>query len=469
MKKPVNKSILIGNGININFGGNAYTNNYIIKRILFNAYANRYDPLFNNEISGNDIAFIFKKLAIWANDISGGKYDALIPDDEKPILEDFKRRYNWKLSHYYEVGLEDWLFILHVYFLKYPGTADNWSAAKQCFERMMLDAIWNDGDIQKLYKTMGKPVKRWLLEFSKIFTLNYDNNIENLIKHQHPVFHLHGDFCTPANSENPQTVMGYIRGNCGKNVVVPKFEHCFCNALFDFDGKHKYDIAYAFEKSAEVLQNLEKSDTPPRGLPAQIEDLLLLHKEHPELNFGSNYHFTEFRELTGELHIIGMSPNNDSHIFKLIDESNIENIVFYYHSECEAKIKLPIHQKVEYRSAKELWKRLDASPKQYNCNYPIPMSEKVKKLFEVFNLLSGDSVSEDEIIKCANTIPKFKKDELCKEVMDEMKTQQELGAPIDEEDQQRQFREISRIALRNGVLPSALYLHVIMSMNASKE
>ena len=41
MKKLVNKSILIGNGININFGGNAYTNNYIIKRILFNARANR--------------------------------------------------------------------------------------------------------------------------------------------------------------------------------------------------------------------------------------------------------------------------------------------------------------------------------------------------------------------------------------------------------------------------------------------
>ena len=48
-----------------------------------------------------------------------------------------------------------------------------------------------------------------------------------------------------------------------------------------------------------------------------------------------------------------------------------------------------------------------------------------------------------------------------------MKSQQELGAPKDEEEQQRQFREISRIALRNGFLPSALYLHVIMAMNAN--
>ena len=51
MKNVTSKSILIGNGININFGGKAYTNNYIIKRILFNVRASRYDPLFNGEIS----------------------------------------------------------------------------------------------------------------------------------------------------------------------------------------------------------------------------------------------------------------------------------------------------------------------------------------------------------------------------------------------------------------------------------
>ena len=465
MKKPVNKSILIGNGININFGGNAYTNNYINKRIRFNARGNRYAPLFNGEISGDDIANIFGKLAIWANNISDGKYDAIIPEDEKFILEDFKRRYNWKLSHYYEVGLEDWLFILRVYFLQNSDIAENWSSAKQGFERMMLDAIWNDGDIQKLYKTMGKPVKRWLLEFSNVFTLNYDNNIENLIKR--PVFHLHGDFSTPANSENPQTLVGCIRCKRGESVIVPQFEHCFCNALFDYAGEHKYKIACAFEKGAEGLRALEKIGVSPKFFPAPIEELLLLHKEHPELTFGSNYHFTEFKELTGALHIIGMSPNNDSHIFKLIDESNIENIVFYYHSDSEARIKLPIHQKVEFRSAKELWRRLDASPKQYNCNYPIPKSEKVKDFFAAFNLMSDDKVSEEEIVKCANTIPQFKAAELCKTAMDEMTAQQELGTPKDKEEQQRQFREISRIALRNGVLPSALYLHVIMGMNAN--
>ncbi len=465
MKKTSSKSILIGNGININFGGKAYTNDYIIKRILFNARANRYDLLFNGEISGDEIASIFVGLATWANAISDGKYDAIIPAEEKPILEDFKARYNWKLSHYYEVGLEDWLFILHVYFLKNADIADNWSSAKQGFERMMLDAIYNDGDIQNLYKVMGRPVKRWLLEFSNVFTLNYDNNVEDLIKR--PVFHLHGDFRTLANSENPQTLMGYIRKTGGKNVDIPHhFEHCFCDALFDYAGEHKYEIACAFEKGAEGLQSLEKSGIPSVFFPAPIEELLKVHKEHPELTFGSNYHFTEFRELAGELHIIGMSPNNDSHIFKLIDESNIEKVMFYYYSESEAKKGLPIHQRVEYKSAQELWRQLNAAPKQYNCNYHIHETDEVREQFEVLNLMSGDRVSDSDIIKSANSIPLFESTRLYEIAKNEMLTQKERGAPKDVEEQQRQFHEISRIALRNGILPSALYLHIILGMNA---
>lgn len=464
MKNVSSKSILIGNGININFGGKAYTNDYIIKRIIFNARANKYDPLFDYKVSGDEIANIFVELATWANDISAGKYDAIIPNEEKLILEDFKARYNWRLTHYYEVGLEDWLFILHVFFLQNADIADKWSLAKQGFERMMLDAIYNDGDIQNLHKVMGGPVKRWLWEFSNVFTLNYDNNVEDLIKR--PVFHLHGDFRTLADSENPQTLIGHIRKIKGENVDIPhQFEHCFCNALLDYAGEHKYDIACAFEKGAEGLLSLEKSGIPSMFFPAPIEELLKVHKEHPELTFGSNYHFTEFRALTGELHIIGMSPNNDAHIFKLIDESNIEKVVFYYFSDGEAKKGLPVHKKVEYESAQELWKRLGASPKRYNCKYVIPRSDEVKKFFEVFNLMSGDKVSEADIIKSANSIPQFEAGRLCKIVTEETKA---LPTPKCENEQLRQFREISRIALRNGILPAALYLHVIMERSASK-
>lgn len=284
------------------------------------------------------------------------------------------------------------------------------------------------------------------------------------------MFHLHGDFRTLANSENPQTLIGHIRKVKGENVDIPhQFEHCFCDALFDYAGEHKYDIARAFEKGAEGLLSLEKSGIPSMFFPAPIEELLKVHKEHPELTFGSNYHFTEFRELTGELHIIGMSPNNDSHIFKLIDESNIEKVVFYYYSEKEAKKGLPIHQEVEYKSVQELWKQLKALPKQYNCNYHIHAADADRKKFEVLNQMSGDRVSESDIIKCASSIPRFEVTRLYEIAKKEMLAQKERGAPKNVEEQQRQFHEISRIALRNGILPSALYLHMILGMNAENK
>jgi hypothetical protein len=303
-------SILLGNGFNINFGGAAYTNQFIIKRIIFNARSNKYNPLFNDEISGEEIANIFSELATWTNDISAGKYDNIITGEDIPVLENFKKRYNWQLHHYYEVGLEDWFFILRVYFLKNDDLSDNWSSAKQGFEQMMLDAIYNEGQIQNLYLKMGKPVKRYFNQFDNIFTLNYDNNIDRLTGRN--VFHLHGDYKTPANSENPNTLQGYIRAYKGQNVIIKGFEHCYCDALFGYNGNHKYAIATAFENGEKGLRELENNISETGNLPQNIKEIIRIHGEHPELTFGVEYHFKEFREI----------PNHTAGGTALLDRTN---------------------------------------------------------------------------------------------------------------------------------------------------
>lgn len=460
-------SILIGNGFNINFGGAAYTNQFIIKRIIFNARADKYDALFDGLVSGDEIARIFFELAQWTNDITSGKYDDIIPAENMSVLEDFKSRYNWKLEHYYEVGLEDWLFILHIYFLSNSDIAGEWIPARQGFERMMLDAIYNDGDIQTLHMAMKKPVKRWLKEYDNIFTLNYDNNIEDLT--QKTVFHLHGDYRTPANSENPHTLLGYNRIRADQSVVVPGLEHCYCNALFDYAGEHKLEVAEAFEKGEKGLQDLTESGISLSLFPVSIASLVQLHQEHPELIFGVPYYFEKFKALTGELHIVGMSPNNDAHIFRLIDESTVEKVVFYGYSESELEGQLPLHKEVEYRSVKDLWRQLDALPKQYNCNYPIPDSPNLDKLLDALNAMSFDPVSKADTLRAINAIPKFRSDELCRTAMQRVSDLSELGDPKNAQEQQRQFREVSRIALRYGVLPTALYVHIIINQKAWKE
>lgn len=460
----MNKSILIGNGFNINFGGVAYTNQFIIKRILFNARAKKYDVLFDGQVKGDEIATIFLELAKWANDLTSGKYDDIIPVEDMSVLEDFKLRYNRKLEHYYEVGLEDWLFILRVFFLSNSDIAGDWIPARQGFERMMLDAIYNDGDIQTLHTTMKKPVKHWLKAYDNIFTLNYDNNIEDLT--HKTVYHLHGDYRTPANSENPHTLLGYSRVKSGQSVVVPGFEHCNCNALFNYAGEHKLEVVEAFERGEKGLLDLAEEGISSPLLPAPIASLNQLHQEHPELIFGVPYHFEKLKALTGELHIVGMSPNNDAHIFRLIDESAVEKVVFYGYSKSETGGQLPLRKEVEYKNVKNLWKQLDALTKQYNCNYPIPDSPELDKFLDVFNAMSFDPISKADTLKAVNAIPQFLSDELCEMVMQKGL---ELGTPKDAQEQQRQFREISRIALRYGVLPTALYVHIMINRREWRE
>lgn len=445
-----NMAVLVGNGVNINFGGNAYSNSYIIKRIMFNARAHKYDPLFAGKISGEEIAQIFRKLAQWANDIRTGKYDRMIPAEDARALESFKSRYNWEIANYYDIGLEDWLFILKVFYCRTADGSLSWSSIKQGFEHMILDAIYNDGRINEIYTQMGSQVREFFMQFDTIFTLNYDNNLERLTGKN--VYHLHGSFDVPANSENPQTVQGFLRMKKGETVVVPGFEHCYCNALLDYEGENKYRIAEAFEKAEIGLASILHKNVEAQA-PQPIAEWVRTKRENPSLTFGTDYHFRDLSELRGELYIIGLSPNNDSHIFKLIEESSIDRIRYYYYSDSEKDVKM-LRVAKPY-SVKDLWKELHARPATFNCNYSLPEDNKI---IELINKLSDDPIDRVTLQNEMNKIPQFRVDALCKEANKLCIKQKESGPPESGEEMLTQFREISRIALREGILPTVLYV-----------
>jgi len=111
------KSVLIGNGINIQFGGKAYSNDFIMKRIIFNARANKYDSLFNGLISGKDIEGIFRAFIDIANKARNGDYDRTGNSDDREAIEDFKNRYTAPITKYYEIMLEDWFLLIRLFFI----------------------------------------------------------------------------------------------------------------------------------------------------------------------------------------------------------------------------------------------------------------------------------------------------------------------------------------------------------------
>lgn len=232
------KSVLLGNGINIQFGGKAYSNRFIMSRIIFNARYDKYDDFFDGTLSGKEIEVLFRGLLPLANTVLEGKYDEIngIEDEVKEAIKEFKGQNAWrgKFEHYYDIPLEDWFLLLRLFLLNNEDLTDSWKVVKQGIEWIILDAIYNDGKLQEVHHKMNKSVKRFFKSYDSIFTLNYDNNIERLTNKM--VYHLHGDYSVLTDSENPEMVQGFL--NTQKNQIVMKSEYpqCYCNALLNFSG-----------------------------------------------------------------------------------------------------------------------------------------------------------------------------------------------------------------------------------------
>lgn len=234
------KSVLLGNGVNIQFGGKAYSNKFILSRIVANARCDKYDDLFEGTLSGKEIEKLFRGLLPTANDILDGKYDEYSIDKKeiKEAIEEFKAQNAWrsKFEHYYDIPLEDWFLLLRLHSNK--DFENTWKSAKRGLEWMILDGIYNDGRLQEVYHKMNKSVKRFFKSYDTIFTLNYDNNIE-FLTHK-TVYHLHGDYSVLADSENPEVVQGFWNTQKGKIVMSSAYPQCYCNALLNFCGQQKY-------------------------------------------------------------------------------------------------------------------------------------------------------------------------------------------------------------------------------------
>lgn len=467
------KSLLVGNGVNIQFGGKAYSNYFIMQRIKFRAKLDSYLGLFGNALTSSEIISIFDGFVNIANAIRDGKYDELTKDkDDTEALIDFKNRYTKRITKSYEIMLEDWFLLIHMFFLKNADLVENKTLAIQGFERLILDAIYNGGKIQELYLKMSKKVKRFYNSYDKIFSLNYDSNIEMLTNKK--VFHLHGDFRVLANSENTGNVQGYIRSQEGKLVIVSGMEHCFCNALLNYSGKLKYKTANDFHKLIMASNDFPARYQYDQKFKEQLLDLkekkpfeyqmIMTKIQHPELNMATEYYFDEFKSITDELDIIGMSPNNDDHIFNLIrNNKSLRKVVFYYFSEAEKNYieEYFSGNLFSCESVKDLWKSLDCTPQKYNCNYSVPSN--IDQFISCFNQMSGCVATKDEILKEISAIPQFEMERLCQLVKKDMNQRNPEHKSTNEADFLKSMASISYIALQEGILPSALFLIYVMN------
>lgn len=475
------KNILLGNGINIQFGGKAYTSNFIMKRIKYRAVLESYNQLFGNEFSSKEIVSLLNNFVGEANFILKGEYDSYIDDDlTAEAVLDFKKRYNSGIVNSYDIMLEDWFLVVHMFFLKNIDLNENRISAIQGFEQLILDAIYNGGHIQEIHKKMvaNKKVRRYFQSFDNIFTLNYDNNLEKITSN--PVYHLHGDFNVLSNSENIENVLGYIRNEDGETVFFDEMKHCFCNALLNYSGtlkKKMINDSHQLIKKSESFNLLYESDAKFRFQLKQLQSekpleyrMIMTKIKHPELNMATEYYLNKFENIEGELSILGMSPNNDAHIFDaILNNPKIKKVIFYYFDEEE---KLYIESQFpgdlfESRKVETLWKTLNCIKAKYKFNYSMP--KNMQQFIDVFNSLSTDEVSTSRVIDEVNRISQFEMIRLCKLVKEDMLQRNPNHTSTNEEAFIQQNASISYIALQEGLLPTALYMICVMNFEYIKD
>lgn len=467
------KSLLIGNGFNIQFGGMAYTSDFIIKRIKFNALLDKYNNLFDNKIRGDEIVSILENFVNVTNDVLNGKYDDYVKDDADLLysINEFKQRYE-KIQKFNQLMLEDWFLVLHLYLkyedIQYDGTKEElYATVVQGFKQLFLDGIYNDGKIQEVYINVPKKVKKFLNKFDNIFTLNYDNNLEKLTDKK--VYHLHGDFSVLHNSENPDNVLGYIRINNKENTKIDGMEHCYCNALLDYSGYNKFKQANENHNcilNSETFKVKYKYDKEFKSDLLKLKDnnkhmyeMIMTKINHPELKMATEYYFHEFMNIEDELYIIGLSPKNDSHIFDCINKNEkLKKVYFYYYSESEGKIVEDIFENGLYQAecVNKLWQSLNCSKKKYSVNYNIP--DKIDEFIKIFNELSYDEVSKEQVLNEVKGIPEFRARKLCELLKKEIENMDKEWTSGTKEELDKKNSTISKIALSNGILPSSLFM-----------
>ena len=116
----MNKSILIGNGVNIQFSGNyEYKNWAILVRMKDNlSQSGRYTDRFNGTIDAGDLNDFLDRLHKWFTEkatkgISSLRY--LISEDDIRTFLDICKRCEETAPDALNMGMEDYLFILKLF------------------------------------------------------------------------------------------------------------------------------------------------------------------------------------------------------------------------------------------------------------------------------------------------------------------------------------------------------------------
>lgn len=369
-------NLLVGNGINIQFNKKDYTTQQLVLRILKNC--DRED--FPSHIIVN-FPYLLKnyigQLFLEARDILEDKYDSYTNCfAEVESLKSFKKRYKDKINilRITDIGFEDYYLIHDLVCHKTNTQNPKQYYIREAMRIAYLYAIYNDGKINTLYQEYPRKFIDYLIGFDNIFTTNYDLNVE--LATQKQVYHIHGQFDKKSDVYLLNSFRNQLPDAPIKEIEIDEnYFYLYSNALTTHSGAYKElqikqisqansvveKMAMAYNNNPKIKQEVDSWTIEANKLTANMGYAIQLKAVNPSLTFSDNYHFDIFKNITGTLQILGLSPWNDFHIFESVNDSDIDKCVYYYFDESECdKIKellpeLNVQGKIEFLSVKAFW------------------------------------------------------------------------------------------------------------------
>ena len=364
------KNIILGNGINIQFGGLDNTNKRIIDRALLKLKLKDY----HREVYTDEIRIWIKMLYQAFPNFIKGDYDKLaVLDDEKKELERFKKSYTTK-TKINEIGFEDFFLLNELHCRKNKITNPERFYFQEFLRRLFLDSIFNKGKVNLIHENFPYRFVDFLVSYDNIFTANYDRNLE--IATGRDILYLHGAFHVLAHEYDPESFRNQLSDRpVEKTPVIKGYEHAFSTALTGSSGAFKqhagdtHELANsAIEKFAEGYQNkpelrpeIETWKDSDNEIVRNLYEGIMLKVTNPNLKFSIDYALNQLKEIKGSITFMGLSPNNDNHIIKLIQNNeNIEIIEYYYFDKNEGdKVKSLFDNKVVViKDINEFWTKI---------------------------------------------------------------------------------------------------------------
>jgi hypothetical protein len=366
------KTLLFGNGINIQFGG---TDN-LSKSIILRAIKNTKEADFPAHIivdAPSLIVSLLGHLFLQVREILNGGYDSYAyTTDLKVCLDDFKWRYSAKKSlNVATIGFEDYYLLYDLMCYKYKIKNPDKYHIREALKCFFLYSIFNKDRVNQIYKNYPAKLNDFFNVFDELYTTNYDNNVE--VFSAKKVNYLHGAFHIKADVYNPDSMRNKMSDSPIKDCIVDdRYYYLYSNALTTYSGYSKMfsikqhgDANSAMEKMAKAYQENEMIkdavnawEKDANEIVRKMAEGIKLKLSDSSLEFKETYPIKEFAAISDELCIVGLSPNNDTHIFNMINDNGfLKSIIYYFYDSDEIAVvsQLLNNHRPEFVNVTELW------------------------------------------------------------------------------------------------------------------